>query len=683
LMEKFTAHGQTTTYTWDNLARMTSMAQPAGNRFAFEYDAGDRLASITRNDGAQTEYEYDAAGRLTRLTWPDGTAHTMRWFEFSPLKARVETPDGNMFSIQFIQTMGPDGSGELVPKQWQICRPGNNCDPDRSADEPSWNPMTDYPQQQAMFFYDFHNRLESIVNLNRKYQFLETFGDSSTITIETEFQYTPRNQVAGYTDGWTETEIAYSYDALGRISRLGLNPVSSQQLQYDYTFDDLDRLSTVRSASATHTYVYSGVSPLPESISADRKYRQTLAYDSGARLTEMALFDPADNQVFGLDYEYDHLGRLTTESVHGPSLPFQAPPAVAFDVNPADKISSAEVGTDQNGNIVTWKTPEGHLVTAQYNSVNKLQTASYTDSRDTMIRHEFYYNYNGVLAAHMVYHGDPPDDVLVQDKRFLNAGITPMMEDVMNPDDKLVPTAFMAYGRHMGHGVGGLLEVTNEDRTFFPMSDRLGNIRAVLDDQGVLSGRRDYSPYGHIVGQSTDFPINLGQNSKRFFADLGITNYGYRYYHPGLGRWLTRDPLGYEGGMNLYEFAAGNPMHYVDTDGLSVLVAIGIGIAIGLPVNKAIVAIGDWMIMRDTREVKKEQNFTIDALLNSQFCTKTKSSEIYLPGPDQLRREREVVIDHLETVVDLMEQLHLAPAPGNTIVVDGLIKTIETIEMMQ
>ena len=30
--------------------------------------------------------------------------------------------------------------------------------------------------------------------------------------------------------------------------------------------------------------------------------------------------------------------------------------------------------------------------------------------------------------------------------------------------------------------------------------------------------------------------------------------YGYRYYSPQLGRWLTRDPLEEEGGINLYEF---------------------------------------------------------------------------------------------------------------------------------
>jgi RHS repeat-associated protein len=35
---------------------------------------------------------------------------------------------------------------------------------------------------------------------------------------------------------------------------------------------------------------------------------------------------------------------------------------------------------------------------------------------------------------------------------------------------------------------------------------------------------------------------------------------GHRYYDPGTGRFLTRDPAGYGGGMNLYGYADGNPV---------------------------------------------------------------------------------------------------------------------------
>jgi hypothetical protein len=44
--------------------------------------------------------------------------------------------------------------------------------------------------------------------------------------------------------------------------------------------------------------------------------------------------------------------------------------------------------------------------------------------------------------------------------------------------------------------------------------------------------------------------------------------YGYRFYNPSLGRWLSRDPLGERGGINLYGFVGNNPVLNMDGLGL-------------------------------------------------------------------------------------------------------------------
>ncbi len=43
----------------------------------------------------------------------------------------------------------------------------------------------------------------------------------------------------------------------------------------------------------------------------------------------------------------------------------------------------------------------------------------------------------------------------------------------------------------------------------------------------------------------------------------------YRAYDPYSGRWLSRDPAGEDGGINLYAYVAGDPLNFVDIDGLS------------------------------------------------------------------------------------------------------------------
>jgi insecticidal toxin complex protein TccC len=45
--------------------------------------------------------------------------------------------------------------------------------------------------------------------------------------------------------------------------------------------------------------------------------------------------------------------------------------------------------------------------------------------------------------------------------------------------------------------------------------------------------------------------------------------YGFRFYDPGLQRWINRDPIGEMGGLNLYGFVGNSPLIYVDPYGLA------------------------------------------------------------------------------------------------------------------
>ncbi len=50
----------------------------------------------------------------------------------------------------------------------------------------------------------------------------------------------------------------------------------------------------------------------------------------------------------------------------------------------------------------------------------------------------------------------------------------------------------------------------------------------------------------------------------------GMFYYGYRYYSPGMGRWLNRDPIGERGGLNLYGFVGNDPVNRWDYLGLEI-----------------------------------------------------------------------------------------------------------------
>lgn len=54
----------------------------------------------------------------------------------------------------------------------------------------------------------------------------------------------------------------------------------------------------------------------------------------------------------------------------------------------------------------------------------------------------------------------------------------------------------------------------------------------------------------------------------------GLVRFGARDYDPLIGRWLSKDPIRFDGGLNFYEYALGDPINYLDLNGLDVEVII-------------------------------------------------------------------------------------------------------------
>jgi RHS repeat-associated protein len=49
-----------------------------------------------------------------------------------------------------------------------------------------------------------------------------------------------------------------------------------------------------------------------------------------------------------------------------------------------------------------------------------------------------------------------------------------------------------------------------------------------------------------------------------------VSDYGFRYYDSVTGRWSSRDPIGEQGGLNLYGMVGNNPIRWVDYVGLKI-----------------------------------------------------------------------------------------------------------------
>jgi RHS repeat-associated protein len=122
-------------------------------------------------------------------------------------------------------------------------------------------------------------------------------------------------------------------------------------------------------------------------------------------------------------------------------------------------------------------------------------------------------------------------------------------------------------------GIGGLLAFSQHS-TISPQhsyyhSDGNGNVTTLINTQQVAVARYTYDPYGNLLSKSGPLAdANLYRfSSKEYHQNSGLVYYLYRYYEPNLQRWLNRDRIEEEGGINLYEFGWNSPLNYADTDG--------------------------------------------------------------------------------------------------------------------
>jgi RHS repeat-associated protein len=104
-------------------------------------------------------------------------------------------------------------------------------------------------------------------------------------------------------------------------------------------------------------------------------------------------------------------------------------------------------------------------------------------------------------------------------------------------------------------GIGGLLFILTPDSCLLtPSFDASGNVTALASTSGAIVASYEYGPFGEPLRASgpaaSANPFRF--STKYTDPETGLLYYGYRYYSPSLGRWLSRDPIGEAGGVNAY-----------------------------------------------------------------------------------------------------------------------------------
>jgi RHS repeat-associated protein len=117
-----------------------------------------------------------------------------------------------------------------------------------------------------------------------------------------------------------------------------------------------------------------------------------------------------------------------------------------------------------------------------------------------------------------------------------------------------------------GLGIDDKLKQTAGSSTSYFLTDHLGSTVGLADQAGSITSQTSYDSFGNA---SSALPTRYGYTGREYDEYTGLMYYRARFYDPQIGRFISEDPIGFEGGdVNLYGYVWSNPLSYRDPLGL-------------------------------------------------------------------------------------------------------------------
>jgi len=590
------------------------------------YTVKGQLYRIWGDTGYPLEYGYDENGRRITLKtyrggtgwtgtdWPTataGTADTTMW--------NYEPETGLLESKEYADGKGPSDTyhsdGSLHTRTWERTVGG-------SALTATYGYDSDTGQLTGVDYSDTGTT-------DLSYTYTRT-GQAKTVADATgtrTFAYTDENKLSTETLSSSfygaTTALTRNYDALGRDDGYSLSYNGTDVHAPDYSYDAYGRFSSVEEGNDTFTCAYLTNSDLVNTLSGPASTVQTRAYETSRNLVDFVENKVGTTTVSKYDYSNDNLGRRS--SVQKSGTAFSQTDTVTWSYDDRSQVTSGDATSDDTydytyaydsiGNRTNSTTKEtGTAVTTTYtaNQLNQYTvltsqtnptydddgnmtlmpdaagdwTLSW-DGENRLVRAEsstakldFLYDEIGRRVQKKAYTGTIGNWALSEDRRFLYSGSNLIAEFTVDVETVSLDRTHV-WGLDLSRsllnagGVGGLLRTAEHGTggaaaSYYPTYDANGNVSEYLDSVGAISAHYEYSPFGELSHHSGDMATSFSHRFSTRFQDLELRSYyyGFRYYNPLTGSWLSRDPIDERGGLNLYQSFMCDSVNRIDPHGL-------------------------------------------------------------------------------------------------------------------
>ncbi|MGH9874446.1 MAG: RHS repeat-associated core domain-containing protein, partial [Pyrinomonadaceae bacterium] len=535
-----------TTLTYNAAGQPLGVTDALQHAVQFSYDSGD-LVGITDPLGRTVTRAFDALGRPITVTNALGQQARD---EYNKLDQTIQNRD----PLQGVTAFAYDANGNLLSvtdaRNGVISHVYNNMDRPTSRRDPllhdetyqydlngNLTQRTDRKGQLTLRSYDALNRLTQVTysdtstisytrdGANRITQVVDSVSGTSTLAYDNLDRLTSITTPQG--------TVSYTYDSAGR--RVSMTVAG--QLAVNYTYDNANRPTQMAQGSVTVTIAYDNAGrrtslTLPNGVVTEYEY------NAASQVTGIT-YRKGGAVLGNLTYAYDGAGRRSTigGSYARTGLPLAVASSTYNAANQQVAFGGQNLTYDLNGNLTSdgtntysWNGRDqlvsmagpGLTASFQYDALGRRISKTVNGST-------FTYLYDG--------------SNLVQEK---SGGL---------------PTANLL--------AGALDEVfirTETTGTWSPLVDGIGSTLALTDATGAIQTEYTYESFGRttVSGSSNN---NASQYTGRENDATGLYYYRGRYYSPSLQRFISEDPIGLLGGINLFAYVDNNPVSYRDPFG--------------------------------------------------------------------------------------------------------------------
>ena len=551
--------GKTTYYTNDAAQRLVATTDPMQRPTFFGYDNDSRQTNSIDAALDQTTQTWDARGDLIQIT--DAATNTVgKAYDAAGNVIYLTNRNGKLWQFQY------DGANRLTNTISPLLHSSSQVFNNRGLLQSTTDPLT----QATTFGYDGLRRRTSKVDNMGTINYQYDGNNNLTLLTNTgsgvklSWVYDAYNRATSFTNA-AGYVIQYKHDANGNLT----NIVYPGNLPVYYYYDSNNRLTNVTDWAGRQTVYNYDLAGHPTSIIRPNSTVRLMSYDNDGELTNIVERTTSQFPIAFYTLYYNPAGRVQWE-FKGPLPHAYTPPPRTMTFDNDNRLATF------NGNAATVD-PDGNL--------------TYGPGTNSAFGTYIYDPRNELTSAGGLGYGYDP----AGNRTSMTSGSTNTVF-VVDPQTSQVlmritgsVTNYYIYG-------GGLLYEVDQTASATTLayyhSDARGSTIALTDINGNPTDQFEYSPYGmmtyHAGTNNTPFLYN-----GRFGVQTdpnGLLYMRARYYNPYICRFINPDPSGFNGGLNMYQFANGNPISMMDPTGLGAVgdnsaAASWINNASGVPAN--------------------------------------------------------------------------------------------------